>query len=72
MPHLAVVQQRHRGRVALVPVIGVAGLLLIARVALLHLVDHPTELNFCGFTISAAGRDGKYKCEELDGKMPLL
>lgn len=70
--HLAVVQQRHGGGVALVPVVGVAGLRLLARVALLHLVDHPTQLNFCGFAVSAAGRDGKYKWEELDEKMPLL
>lgn len=59
LPHLPVVQERHRGAVALVPVISVAGLWFLTGVALLGLVDCPTQLNFYGVTIFAAGRDGK-------------
>lgn len=73
VPHPPVVQEWHRGAVALVPVVGVAGLWFLARVALLCLVDCPTQLNFYGFTTFAAGRDGKQnKCEKLDEKMRLL
>lgn len=53
MPHLPVVQERHGGAVALVPVVGVAGLRLLTGVALLGLVDRPTQINFCGLTIFA-------------------
>lgn len=65
VPHLPVVQEGHRGAVALVPVVGVAGLWLLAGVALLGLLDRPTQINFYRLTISAAEREGKYnKCEE--------
>lgn len=63
------VQQGHRGAVALIPVVGVACLRFFTGVALLGLVDGPTQINFYGFTIFAAGRDGKWnKCEELGKK----
>lgn len=55
--HLPVVQQGHRGAVALVPVVGVARLSFLTGVALLGLVDGPTQVNFYGLTIFAAGRE---------------
>lgn len=69
MPHLPVVQEGHGGAVALVPVVGVAGLWLLTGIALLGLVDCPTQLDFYGLTVFAAGRNGEWnKCEKLDEK----
>lgn len=57
--YLAVVEERGGRGVALVPVVGVAGLRLIAKVALLGLVYLTTQLDFYGIAFSAARRDGE-------------